>query len=469
MSGDHPAKPESQPPKISSDISLGAFADPREAMLHYEKLLRAQSEHLEQLHEDLHLARELQQAMLPLQYPTFPHRAAPHDSAFLFQHEYRATEAIGGDFFAITPLSDTTVGVFLCDVMGHGVRSALVTAMIRAMLEELKPLAHKPSYLLNELNRDLSEILRRARTPIFTSAFYLVADAESGRMRYANAGHPMPLHFQRHQQRVLVLDGETQSGPALGMIEDADYHTFEIQLTQNDVVFLFTDGLFEIERADGEFFGYERLLQGLQRLVQAHSPEPLANLCDGILQDVEAFAGEIDDDLCLIGVEMARTGVIFEAGRDGVTGLYDANFLHESIEREVSRAARKGYQIGVIALDLVGLDEFAAQHGRQATDTLLRDFGALLHRCTRRSDIACRVRPTGFTLVLPEASFASTERKAEQIRDWMHTQGRAYFENGQLSLALGLASFPQHGATAQAIVQAATDAMSGVADDNRSD
>ena len=172
-------------------------ADPHEAVAYYERVLREQAEHLDLLHEDLQLARELQQAMLPLQYPTFPHRARPQDSTFLFHHAYRATAAIGGDFFAILPLSETVVGVFLCDVMGHGVRAALVTAMIRAMIEELKPLAHEPSQLLNELNSDLSEILRRARTPVFTSAFYLVIDAQSGMMRYANAGHPIPLHACR--------------------------------------------------------------------------------------------------------------------------------------------------------------------------------------------------------------------------------------------------------------------------------
>lgn len=444
----------------SLELSLKDMpSDPRAALAHYERLLREQNEHLEQLHEDLHLARELQQALLPLQYPTFPSYVAPPDSAFVFYHDYRANEAIGGDFFAILPLSETVVGVFLCDVMGHGVRAALVTAMIRAMLEELKPLAHEPGQLLNELNRSLSEILRRARTPIFTSAFYLVADSTNGAMRYSNAGHPIPLHASRCNQTVSKLNCEVSSGPALGMIEDADYGTHIMQLAQGDVLFLFTDGLFEIERADGEFFGDERIAQGLQKRIAQAAQMPLAALCDGILQDAVEFAGKMDDDLCFVAVEVARLGVRHEVGRDGVTGLFNENFLKESIEREVSRAERKGYQVGVIALDLLGLENYASQHGQGATDELLREFGALLHRCTRRSDIACRVRPTGFTLVLPEASIASTERKAAQIQAWVQTQGHNYFEDGQLSLALGLASFPQHGNTAQAIVQAATEAM----------
>ena len=466
MTGDNSAKaalkslmvPAMLPPEVPARVP----ADPREALMHYEKLLREQTEHLELLHEDLQLARELQQAMLPLQYPTFPHQATPEESAFLFHHAYRANDAIGGDFFALLPLSQTLVGVFLCDVMGHGVRSALVTAMIRAMLEEFKPIAHEPGPLLNELNRSLSEILRRARTPVFTSAFYLVANAQTGLMHYANAGHPIPMHASRNAQCVTELDCEASSGPALGMIEDADYQTCELQLAQGDVMFLFTDGLFEIKGAEkdtDEDFGTERVLGSLQKGLENNPQTPLAALCDGVLQDAIAFAGELDDDLCFIAVEMARVGLPPQTGRDDITGLYDANFLQESMEREVSRAERKGYQVGVITLNLRGLEEFTKQRGQGVADEMLREFGALLQRCTRRSDIACRVCAAGFTLVLPEASIASTERKAAQILEWISTQGRAYFDDAPLSLMLGLASFPQHGASAEAIVQAAAEAM----------
>jgi diguanylate cyclase (GGDEF)-like protein len=452
----YPATPFQASDGTEHNVSSPSAA--REALARYEQLLRQQSEHLEHLHEDLHLARELQQAMLPLQYPTFPRDAAPHESALLFHHTYRANEAIGGDFFAIFQLSESTAGVFLCDVMGHGVRAALVTAMIRALLEELKPVAHEPGTLLGELNRGLSDILRRARTPVFTSAFYMVADAATGVMRHANGGHPIPMRGRRGEGTVCALACGA-FGPVLGMIEDAAYPTTQTQIEAGDVLLLFTDGLFEIKRNDGEFFGCERVQEALQNQLRAAPHAPLSTLCDGVLTEATNFAGDFDDDLCLVAFEAARIGGFVEAGRDGLTGLFNQHYLQESIEREVSRAERNGYQVGVIALDLVGIERLIAQDGQSAADQLLREFGTMLNRCTRRSDIACRARPTGFTLILPEASIENTERKAEQICELLRVQGHDLFAKGELSLALGLASFPQHGATGHAIVQAATEAM----------
>ena len=125
----------------------------------------------EQMEEDLRMAREIQQAIIPQQYPCFPQSASPEQSALRFCHRYLPTGAVGGDFFNIRPLSDTRAGIFICDVMGHGVRSALVTAILRALVEELTPVATDPGELLGQINRDLRSILKQSGTPLFTTAF----------------------------------------------------------------------------------------------------------------------------------------------------------------------------------------------------------------------------------------------------------------------------------------------------------
>jgi PAS domain S-box-containing protein len=96
------------------------------------------------MEENLRMAREIQTAMLPQQYPTFPQDVSPEESAFQFVHRYEPAESVSGDFFSVSALSDNEVSMFICDVTGHGVRAALVTAMIRALAEELKPLARDP-------------------------------------------------------------------------------------------------------------------------------------------------------------------------------------------------------------------------------------------------------------------------------------------------------------------------------------
>src|ERR1041385_8689520 len=81
-----------------------------------------------QLEADFDMAREIQQTFLPHQYPTFPHWAAPEQSALEFSHRYIPAAAVGGDFFDIFAINDTTAGIFICDVMGHGMRAPLITA-----------------------------------------------------------------------------------------------------------------------------------------------------------------------------------------------------------------------------------------------------------------------------------------------------------------------------------------------------
>ena len=142
----------------------------------------------QEMTEDLKMAREIQLSMLPQQYPSFPSPSDPSRSAFLFTHRYIPTGTVGGDFFSISALSETEAGVFICDVAGHGVRAALVTAMIRALVEELKTVAVNPGEFLTRLNRDMQTMLRPTGTPLLTTAFYMVADSKERR-----SATPMPV------------------------------------------------------------------------------------------------------------------------------------------------------------------------------------------------------------------------------------------------------------------------------------
>lgn len=258
-----------------------------------------------QMEDDLKMAREIQLTMLPQTYPVLPCDAVPAESAFQFTHRYHPTGTVGGDFFSVSALSNTEVAVFICDVAGHGVRSALVTAMIRALVEELKPLAHEPGNFLTKLNSDLCEILRHTGTPMLTTAFYLVASATTGLMRYANAGHPKPLLLRRSAHRVESLPSASgKSQAALGLFEKAHYRTSEVTLSPQDLVMLFTDGLYEVEAPDETMYSQEMLMAAVKQRLQS----PAASLFDDILREVEGFAGSrgFMDDVCMVGVELAR-------------------------------------------------------------------------------------------------------------------------------------------------------------------
>ena len=256
------------------------------------------------MEENLRMAREIQAAMLPQQYPTFPQDVPPEESAFQFVHRYEPAESVSGDFFSVSALSDDEAAMFICDVTGHGVRAALVTAMIRALTEELKPIARDPGMFLRKLNSDLSNILKTTGSPMLTTAFYMVADRTTGVMRFANAGHPKPLLVRRSAGSVEPLVNVNGQGqPALGLFDDPPYQTTEVALAPGDFVMLFTDGLYEVQGLNEELYSQERMMMDVQGLLSKSNGE----LFDELLEAIRAFSvsHEFDDDVCLVGMEFA--------------------------------------------------------------------------------------------------------------------------------------------------------------------
>jgi serine phosphatase RsbU (regulator of sigma subunit) len=191
--------------------------------------------------------------------------------------------------------------------MGHGVRAALVTAIHRALMEELQEYAADPGAFLGQMNQALLSILRRTRSPMFASAFYLAVDVASGRMRYANAGHPRPLHVRRAAGRTLLLDSAgSRPGPALGVFEGTTYAVQECAVAARDLIVLFTDGLYEVENKEGELFDQTHLL----RMVQARAELRTDEIFDQTIAEVQESSQNVTfaDDVCLVGVEICATG-----------------------------------------------------------------------------------------------------------------------------------------------------------------
>ncbi|MCX7865743.1 MAG: SpoIIE family protein phosphatase [Limisphaera sp.] len=270
-----------------------------------EELARSQAELQRknlQMAEELRMASEVQLALLPQHHPVFPSGASPADSAFHFTQRYRPAGEVGGDFFHIAALSEVEAAVFLCDVAGHGVRSALVTAVIRALLEELKPLAGDPGMLLTRLNQELLTILRHDDTGLMTTACCLTANAETGLLRYANAGHPRPFHIRRAAGEVRLLPWPAAAPqPALGLLKSVTYQSAEVALEPHDLVMLYTDGLYELHNAAQQLYSTELL----ETAIQARLHQPTAQLFDALLAEAQNFSetGSFEDDVCLLGLE----------------------------------------------------------------------------------------------------------------------------------------------------------------------
>jgi serine phosphatase RsbU (regulator of sigma subunit) len=258
----------------------------------------------EQMEEELKMARELQMALLPQQFPSIPVGAAPTDSAIKFSSFYYPTGLVSGDFFTVNRRSDTAVDVFIADVMGHGVRAGLVTAMMRALVEKLSVAAPDPALMLSKINQSLITILKHAETTLFATGFYLVADAARPCMLYANAGHPNPLLLHRRRGELEEMSSNGSAGPALGLFDEAKYLTCECPIEVDDFIMLFTDGLFEVEAPDEKLYSHERLIAAVRKRVRL----PPAELFAQLFAEIRQFSNrtEFTDDVCLLGMEVKR-------------------------------------------------------------------------------------------------------------------------------------------------------------------
>lgn len=257
----------------------------------------------EQMETDLRMATELQQALMPNVYPSFPGSSSHGSTALRFYHRYLPASMMGGDFFHIARLSDDTAGVCICDVMGHGVRAALITAMLRALIETHAVDAADPGRLLTQLNNEFTRIMKQTGTLVFATVLYCVINIRGRDAQFARAGHPAPLHVRRTTGEVqTVASGEGSSGPAMGLISNAQFKTTEAKLAPGDLLLFFTDGVVEAENKGSSYFGIE----GLQKSIRSNVNQPTEFLLEAIISDVYNFAGSrvLTDDACLVFAEL---------------------------------------------------------------------------------------------------------------------------------------------------------------------
>jgi sigma-B regulation protein RsbU (phosphoserine phosphatase) len=155
---------------------------------------------------------------------------------------------------------------------------------------------------MRKLNSDLGNILKTTGSPMLTTAFYLVANWQTGAIRFANAGHPKPLLIRRSTGEMRTLANASGHGQAaLGLFEDPLYETSETTLAPGDLVMLFTDGLYEVQGTNEELYSQQRLMVDVRNLID----KPAAPLFDELLEAIRAFSvsHEFEDDVCLVGME----------------------------------------------------------------------------------------------------------------------------------------------------------------------
>jgi sigma-B regulation protein RsbU (phosphoserine phosphatase) len=251
--------------------------------------------------EEVKLAHEIQQALSTSGYPP---AAAPNGNQIFFGSRYLPISGLAGDFYEIIKLSNNRYGIFICDVMGHGVRAALVVAMLRGLLATQANGKHDASQFLGKLNTGLASILKRANVTMFATAFYGIIDLNELSMEYSCAGHPGPIVVGETSSQQLCTD-RGQKGPALGLLNNLTYPIHKLDLTDVKRLLLFTDGVLEAENDEGEPFMDQRLLQ-----IASQDPEKdIEEWLESIIETVLDFSDShhFDDDVCLLGLHIIKS------------------------------------------------------------------------------------------------------------------------------------------------------------------
>lgn len=261
-----------------------------------------------EVQRDLHLARDFQQAYLDRPYPRIPEVHIEGRLRLDFYHRYQPALALGGDFYNILPLKPDAAGIFIADVMGHGTRSALITAILRTLMDDLAPQGRNARHFVTEMNKMFCGLLRSVPNPLFASAFYFVADTTARVGTFSCAGHPAPFHLHRSVGRVTRLEVPMPRGAALGLMPLETYTGGYCRLVDGDVFVFFTDGVYEAHNMRGEEFGIARMEKALRGLMYKSARE----IVDGLMQAVVQFVGDepVTDDICIMAVEVTTKSPI---------------------------------------------------------------------------------------------------------------------------------------------------------------
>ncbi|OPY72949.1 MAG: Alkaline phosphatase synthesis transcriptional regulatory protein PhoP [Syntrophorhabdus sp. PtaU1.Bin058] len=250
------------------------------------------------LDEDLKAAAGIQQSLLP--------RTIPDVKNLMIAWKFMPSYMIGGDIFNVFRLDESHIGLYMIDVSGHGVPSALVTVSVSQMLQpDIGYITKKKTYappgyeivppgtVLQTLDREYPI----SRFEKYFTVVYMIIDTKNGTLAYSNAAHPPPVILHRDRNLELLDKG----GTIIGLDGIIPFDEEQKTLERGDKVVLYTDGIVEYQNGDGAFFGEDRFYSLLNSLRN----ESVEDLLDGVVGSINDFGKgkEFQDDITIVAIE----------------------------------------------------------------------------------------------------------------------------------------------------------------------
>ncbi|MGJ0484548.1 MAG: PAS domain S-box protein [Methylomicrobium sp.] len=202
-------------------------------------------------------------------------------------------DRVGGDYYDYFCRGGHNLEIVIADVSGHSIGPALFMVETRSAIRANAGRVESPAAKLSVLNSFLFDDLDKS--DFFITLFYLQYEIDSRLIRYANAGHPPPLLYQRSQNACIQLDAD---GLIVGVNEQVHFEEKSLPLEAGDIILFYTDGLIETEDGQGEFFGIDRV----EGLLIEHCQDDPDNLISAFLERLQQFCmtDSFKDDVTLM-------------------------------------------------------------------------------------------------------------------------------------------------------------------------
>ncbi len=265
--------------------AVGAFADYAAIALENAKLFK-ESVEKERMENELEVARNIQMRILPSENPK--NEQLEVDALFVPAFE------VGGDYYDFFQLGNNKLGFVIADVSGKGVVASYVMAEVKGIFESLSRVIKNPKELLIETNDILKKSLSKNS---FVTALYGIIDIENGKLNFARAGHT-PLVICSEGKIKEYLPKGIGLGLDFGTIFSSNIDNMEIELNNNDILMLYTDGITESRNSSNEEFGFDKL----SKVVETNRNAELTQITRSIFEEVSLFSKEQQqhDDITLV-------------------------------------------------------------------------------------------------------------------------------------------------------------------------
>ncbi len=266
---------------------LDALAADAASILDNARLVERERER-QRFEQEINIARDIQQALLPRDFREYPHLAVTGFNLPCL--------SVGGDYFDVFPLSDGRTAFLIADVSGKGLGAALVTTMLQGALSGMT-LGTDPARVFRHVNRFLCDHTEVGR---YATMFFGILDQE-GHLEFINAGHPSPFLIRRG----VAEEAFTEGSYPVGLVPEAEYTAVCLKLEPGDTLVLFSDGVTEAMDPDEQMFGIARLKELLTGQLEC----PLEHIQKCVLEGVENFArgAHQADDVTLLIVRYRAT------------------------------------------------------------------------------------------------------------------------------------------------------------------